>query len=218
MKRDVFNVCVVILVSLFILSAGSGKIHARVVFNQVNAFFDDQGGRQTVRSLTIEAAGYFLKGFSDILALSDRIEMSDLTGIDYPEARLLADRAIFNLGNAREKYLALNQIAANTPYNPVLITNLHAFDFKEFGNNQLLGGKQFERVTSFLKRGDIRGIFEKVISDMEHILEKLERVGVAVNSLALPEMSDIWELNRLCSEFMLFGQFSARIFYRITGK
>jgi hypothetical protein len=216
MKRNVMKGFLVMLV-VFLVSTGQGNLHARLVFNQVDAFFDDTTEKQTVRSFTIEAAGYFLKAYSDILVLSDRIEMSDLNGIDYHQTRLLADTAMFNLENAREKYLVLNQIATNSSYDMVLIHNLRGFDFRGFGDRQLLGGKQFELVTHFLKKGDIQGIFERAISDIEIILEKLKQVRLALNSLVLPDMLDIWELNRFCSEFMLFGQFSARIFYQITG-
>jgi len=217
MKKKVLKPILVVLLAVFILSAWSGQAYARLVYNQVDGCFDDTG-RPAIRTHTIEAAGYFLKAYSEILALSDRIEMSDLRGIDYHESRLLVDRAIFNLENAREKYLVLNQIAANTPYNPGVINNLLIFNYREFRENQQLKGLQFDQAKSFLMNGDVRGIFDKALADVENILEKLDRVKIAIYSLSLPEMSDIWELNRLCSEFMLFGQYSARIFYRVTGK
>ena len=70
----------------------------------------------------------------------------------------------------------------------------------------------------YLGEGDIRGIYRKTLNDIGSILDRLYLIQSSLYSFSLPRMSELWNLNQICAEFMLFGQHVARIFFKVTGK
>ncbi len=217
MKKNALRKILVFSVSVFILFFCSGNAFARLVHNGTEGGFLDEGS-ENIRITIIEAAGHFLKSYSEILFLLHKVEISDLNGIDYKEVQRIVDNSIFNLENAREKYITLKQLADHTPYNQKTIDKLVSFNYNKFEKDHLLEGKKFNEVKSYLGEGDIRGIYRKTLNDIGSILDRLYLIQSSLYSFSLPRMSELWNLNQICAEFMLFGQHVARIFFKVTGK
>ena len=71
---------------------------------------------------------------------------------------------------------------------------------------------------TYLGTGDVRGIYHKILSDSQVIIDKLTVVKSVIDTGSLPETSDLWRLNQLYSDTQLLGQYAAEVFYDITGK
>lgn len=204
-----------LVVSIFSLFTGNG--YARLVHNgSQGGFIGDEA--EEIRITIIQAAGHFLNGYSGFMSLMNKIEMSDLIGLDFNEARVLIDTTIFHMENAREKYASLKQLAENAPYDPVIINKLIIFDYREFRQEFLLEDEHIVQAVFYLREGDIRGIYGKTLKDIGVLLDGLCRVQSSLYSFSIPEMSVLWNLNQKCAAFLLFGQHVARIFFRVTGK
>ncbi len=181
-------------------------------------FVEDEGkGLSIVKDISIklyiiEGAGYFLNSYSDMHLFLNKVEMSELNGIDYKELRDILFRAIENMEKAKEAYYNLKQKADNTPYNQSVIDNLLSFDYKGFQKERGLNKKIFKDVESYLSKGDVRGFFTILLSNTEQILNKLYTIKESVDAEKFPEISTLWRINQDYSGTMLFGQYAAEIF------
>ncbi|MDQ1353665.1 MAG: hypothetical protein QG657_3971, partial [Acidobacteriota bacterium] len=85
-----------------------------------------------IEGYVMEGAGYFLKSQSDTLLLLNKIELSDLNGVDYAELQQLVESALANMVNAKAKYSSLTQTADTAPYEQTVINLLKTFDYYSF--------------------------------------------------------------------------------------
>jgi hypothetical protein len=159
----------------------------------------------------VEGAGYFLDSHSSMQAFLNRVEMSDVKGVDYNELREILYNAIENMEKAREAYYNLKLKADNTPYKQVMIDKLLEFNYEGFKESNGLIPFIFERVKNYLSKGDVRGIYAEFVSNTEKILEKLYEIKISVDSDQFPDISNLWRINQVYSEYLLYGQYTSEV-------
>ena len=76
--------------------------------------------------------GYFLESYAKTLTFMNKTELTALYGMNYQELQTLLNDALLNMELANQTYGSLHQIAANTPYNPVVIRALKDFNYHDF--------------------------------------------------------------------------------------
>jgi len=207
----------IFIVFFFIIAIEKG-IDALIIANRGDCAFGGGGEKEgSIKSYIIEGAGYFLSSYSDTLLFLNKIEMSELIGVDYKELRAILYRAIENMEKARDAYSNLKQMADNTPYNQAMIDQLLSFDYAGFQNEKVLNNTIFKTVESYLSKGDVRGFFTLLLSNSEQILNKLYTIKAWVDTDTFPGLSTLWRVNQVFSETMFFGQYGAEVFYEITG-
>jgi hypothetical protein len=210
------NLILKMIVGIFLIAFLNLSIYGYVWANYSPIVFCEEcDEKSTINNFVIEGGGHFLKGYSYVLTLLNKIELSDLQGIDYKELQQIADNAVSNMDNAKTTYLSLVELAASTPYNPGSIQKLKDFDYDCFQNEHQLNSIIFKEAVSYLEKGDVRGIYNKLLVEIENILNRLYSIKSAIDSETFPEIPAIWKLNQACSETMLFGQYAAEIFYNI---
>lgn len=215
-KKDVLTMFKAVA-GLLVLLLFSMQGYARIIHNGSEAAFHEPD-QPVITEQVITAAGYFLKSQSELLQLLEKIELSDLTGADYTELQLFIDSTVVNMKDAETAYITLAQTADGAGYNPEPLTTLANFDYASFRETKNLNISIFQQVETYLAAGDIRGVYHKMVTDTGRLLEMLNRIKTAVAAGTLPQMEDLWTVNEAFAEILLFGQYSARIFYEITGK
>ena len=190
---------------------------ARFISNHSEIGFEEPGSTG-IRQYVIEAAGYFLKSQSDFLLFLNKIEMEEINGIDYAELQQVISNAVVHLENAKAKYNDLTQLADNTPYDQPTITELVNFNYSSFQGSKGLNSVIFNEVETYLRCGDIRGLYYQILADTQSILDQLTVIKSDVDAEVIPENSVLWQVNQSYSETLLFGQYAAEIFYDVTGK
>jgi len=145
--------------------------------------------------------------------LLNRVELQDVKGIDYLEMQRLVDSALENISKARITYEKLVSKAEATPYNPVVIEKLKAFDYDSFMLENRLNETIFKKAAGYLSNGDITGAFRHVLAAVRHMEFLLTAVKTEMDCNRLEKY---WQLNELCAENTLFGSFVARVFYQIN--
>ncbi len=173
------------------------------------------GGGNSIETYVIEGAGCYLDGYSDVVKLLNRIEMSELKGLDYLEARGLVEGALANLKKAQETYSNLINLAEVTPYNEVVISKLTAFDYDSFMKEHDLNIVIFKRAADYLKKGDITGTYKRINLKFGLIIELLELVMTEISLNKFPDVMNLRRLNNECSQVLLFGQYIADVFDQI---
>ncbi len=192
------------------------------VYSKIIANISEEAYRESEKNLVrvdvVEAAAFYLKSQSDVLLLSNKIELADIYAADYPGLRDIVNSAISNMESANAKYAELGQITENSSYNLTTTDNLKNFDYASFreankGNSTAAG-----KACDFLKNGDVTGVYSQLLSDTRLILDRLTIIRSALEKDTMPLTSELWKLNRSYAETLLFGQYVAEIFYQVTGK
>ncbi len=175
-------------------------------------------GNTDIHTGIMEAAGFFLESHANFLLLLQKIEVAELYGTDYIELQQLIDNAVFHMENAWAKYSALSLSAHRTPYNPVIISQLMNFNYLSFRASTGLESVIAEDVGSYLTRGDIRGVYLRLMVDSQQILGRLIAIKSSLLVETFPAIPDLWQINQDFYRVLFFGQYTARIFFEITGK
>jgi hypothetical protein len=211
-----------IILSALILLFFNFNVLPYVRLNGGDEGYDENGGESfvygsSIKYFIMKGGGYYLDGYSGILKLLERIELSDVNGLDYAQLNQIIDSALDNMNNAHYYYLLLIMKAEVTPYNMTFIDKLKAFDYDGFESEHHLNGVVFARVEGYLKEGDITGTFKACRIDIVEIIAVLERIKGYASNNRMPVLKDIWLINELCSESLLFGQYAARVFAEIKN-
>lgn len=172
-------------------------------------------GGPTIRELIVEAGGYLLQSCSDVNAFFNKIELAELYGPDYKSLKETLNAAIYHMEKARATYFQLKSLARVTPYNQEVISRLINFDYDAFQKENGLLSSVFVMVEDFLSVGDVTGVFNKFYSYSGQILDLLYTLKRYVAADIFPQIFNVWQVNQKYSEFKLFGQYIAQVFYSI---
>jgi hypothetical protein len=96
-----------------------------------------------------------------------------------------------------------------------VIHQLEVFDYSRFMEQSDLAPFVFKKVETYLSKGDVTGVYRYIHENLEEILEVLYSIRSAVNAETFPHIPDLWALNQMCSETLLFGQYVANVFHEI---
>ncbi len=207
------------LLALCLFNPFNFNAFSRVILNGTTNVFSTQFESTTnMEVLVIEAAGYYLKSHSEYLALLNKIELSDIDGINYPELQAHIQNAVTNMELAKAKYTALVQAAGTAVYDPAIVAQLTAFNYSAFQTSNDLQKDLFDDVKSYLETGDVRGVYNELLSGASDVLDRLNFIKTDIDASQLPQMPELWRLNQYYAQHHLFGQYAAEVMYAITGK
>jgi len=215
---------VVSLFLIMVLFFGSGfYAHARLFSNSTDGGFDDDpntpqtagaypASSLTIRELIIKGAGAFFKAQGDINTLSDKVELSDLDGVNWDVIQEAVYAALENMYQARYYYRELEIKANQTPYNFNVIIKLIYFHYDCFQYENDLIKDVFNEVKGYLSKGDIRGAYSHISAYFDTIIGILETVKKDVDAGTIPANAVMWDLNQITVKVHMFGQYLARVF------
>jgi len=160
----------------------------------------------------LESAGYFLKSHDAYLEFLYCVEMSESKGIESADLKNSLYNAIDNMEKAKTAYSNLKTASEKIPYNQEMIDLLMKFDYEGFRVKNGLNEPIFEKLRTFLGRGDIAGFDDAVIANMDAILIKLYEIKGVVDKGLAPEIMIVWRIYQAYSEAQLFGQYMSEVF------
>jgi hypothetical protein len=211
-----------ILMLIFILFAITINSYPLIFANRGDEAFATppyiDGNSSTIQSCIIDGAGYYLKGYSDILLFLQAIEWSDPEKVNDEDLKMLVNRAIDTMKSADSVYARLKVLADATPYNMVFIEKLMAFDYIGFQRSRSAYGSAFNATWKYLSTGDVRGLFAHIKAGTDYILTMLLDIKASLDAGKFPSLSSLWRLNQKSWEIMLTGQYAAEIFYETGSK
>jgi hypothetical protein len=170
----------------------------------------------SINTTLVDGAGYFLISQSAALLFLNKIEMSEVAGLNYNDLRESLYRAIENMELAKGSYTDLTAIAAVTPYKIATIKRLITFDYEGYQTLNGLNGDTFKKVEQYLGKGDVTGLFGEMLAGTETILDMLYALKETVDKDGFPQNQSLWKLAQAYSEFHMAGQYAAQVFYEVT--
>jgi len=180
---------------------------------KLNSFEDISNS--SIRELIIQGGGYLYQSSAYIDHFIGWMELAELSDPDYEKMQKLLDSAILNMENARSTYFQLKNLAAVTPYNREVTDFLYIFNYDKFQKSNGLIPAVFSKVVEFLSIGDVAGIYNEFyiyagqLLDLMYVLKKDMGTGIYSN------LSIVWRINQIYTEFRLFGQYTAQIFFNL---
>ncbi len=211
-NRSRFKALLIPLVLMMVCTSGFGRIVSNY---SPPAFAVLTSSLSNINSYVIQGGGAFLKSHSNVSNFLNFVEISEIYIADYVELKSLIDSAIQNMIQAEYYYTQLNLLAQITPYNPAVIDKLQTFHYKRFQITNNLNPDIFWEVRRFLKNGDVRGIYQKMLADAGRIKGILETMQLPLNNGTMPGNSILWKINQEFFTCLMFDQYTAMVFYEI---
>lgn len=169
----------------------------------------------SIAGLIAQGGYHFLKASRDLDELLSLVEISEISGADYPAMQTAAASAVDNMQKAQDIYYRLKNLAAVSPYNQAVIVQLAVFDYTELQKERMLIPVIFQKVKKFLRTGDVRGVYNEFYTNAGKLSESLVSLKKAVDSGMLPGLSNLWRVQQGFAEDKLFSQYVAEVFYSL---
>jgi len=112
-------------------------------------------------------------------------------------------------------YDKLKLWADATPYDEAVIARLKKFNYKKFQRENSLNQTLFWKVREYLMKGDVCGIYDKMLLDSKTILNLLREIESELAAGNIPDNHRWWNLNQVYLESLIFDQYVAMVFYAI---
>jgi hypothetical protein len=215
------------LIGIFLLTLTTINLPARIIHNSSSTAFEGDtestnpetrsitSGNTSIEKIVIIAAGEYLNAYSNALILLNKIEMSDLMGVDFEEMQKIAETAVNSIQRTHYAYALLVEKAAVAQYNKTTLDKLFYFNYENFKKSHRLNTDIFNQVSTYLKSGDIRGAYDKIQLDTEELSLMLSNIKDSIDRYTIPENYQLWRMNEKFSDSMLFGQYVAEVFQSI---
>lgn len=211
------NNIIKLLIGMIILSLFTLNSYSIIYLNQGGSGGGFVEGGSEIEYYIITGANYFLKSHSDTQKFLSEVEIMEMTGKDFTILSEILDSAINNMESAEIEFVKLKIKADITPYNQSFITGLVSFDYTEFKIENNLNSTVFNEVSGYLSIGNLNGLFDKSLQNVQDIILKMKEIQTYINGGTYPDNNLFWRLNQKFSESQLFGQYASEVFHEISG-
>jgi hypothetical protein len=219
--NKIFNLKIFVLI--IILTAAQSSAFTCILGNGAGGGYGEGGsgegavhGGNLIEGYIIEGAGHYLEAYSTILYFFNRVELANESSMDFFLWQSILSKSITQMNRAAAAYDLLIREAEAAPYNETVLLKLKNFDYNQFRVDCGLKIEVFREVESYLKNGDITGMFKRIRAGFKDIISRLETVHEEVSQNKIPALKSLWDLNELCSSTLQFGQYVSRVFYKIS--
>lgn len=199
----------VIVISILLLTC---PMYAAWILNGGDSSGD---GESQGIGLIEDGASNFLQSYWNILMLLNESELSSTKGFDLAIARRVVDTAVIKLKTSRGKYSQALLLMKQTTYSPTFIQGLKDFDYDRFVEERHLNAYTMQSVSTYLSKGDVIGVYEKAIEDMNALQAKLAIIQYFIHCKEVPGLESLRALYQNYSGFMDFGYYCSLVFYEI---
>jgi hypothetical protein len=214
MNRKYNNVGLTVLMGFICFIILAPQAFALMWVNNLPIVYQQNPGlykSQSIDDSIVNGAVYFLNSYSDYILLMNKIELSSKQGIDYSAVGSITNRVITNLEMMKATYSLIIRKSSITAYNTDMLKRLEVFDYQGFLDKAALNPLIFNDVRAYLIKGDIPGIYSRILNDTEQILAGLYGIKKQIDSGIFPDINNLWSLNQAYSNLMFFGQYVSMV-------
>ena len=212
MKRAAFTLVLTLFASMTLLGVVFGN-HGETAYGNENEGYTNDGSR--LKTLIILGAGKFLKSHAHFQQFLHRVELAEISGVNYDEWWGILNDTIYNIECSRVYYYYFKTLAAWTPYNQNFIGALLYFDYKGFQEKRGLNEEIFSRIELLLRTGNVTGVYEEIYRKTGEISRLLRSVKHDLDKDIFPGIPLLWKINQKYFDALLFGQYAAMVFNEV---
>jgi hypothetical protein len=216
MRKSLVPISIILTFFIF-----CGSQYGHFAHNYTCLVFPDQcddekdNSDQSLGKLISEAASFLLQSNSDYQLFLKNFENSSIYRVNFLVLRKIINKAAENIENANLKYLQILEIAKSLDYDPLVLEKLRQFDYKKFQEENNLNPTIFKEVATYLKTGNVIGIYERSFIDTGEIFRRLRFIKANIDSGTIPAIKDCWRINQLFLELELYGMYSSQVLFEL---
>ncbi len=173
---------------------------------------------------TVSGAANFIESYSHLFHLLKVSELGTIRDFDFLSAEVALDAAAENLllaiedfttySNCLEEAFTTLPVYKNTDFNP-MYKKIATFDYENLIARKKLDPWRMGKVSTYLARGDVKGLFRHFVTEMKAIHVLLKKVRVNVSQELKPEMEDLRAMYQKYSVLMDMGYYSSLVFQEV---
>ena len=190
-----------------ILALGA-SLHGLLFHNDLIGAFPEGQDRAQIENHVIEGATHFFISKAHADLLFKEYEQSATAELNKSQAAAHADNALAELKLALDNYHHAADIAGRIGYVQDKRQHFKDFDYSQLAEHLNLDRHIAGQVESYLSRGDIVGIYQKNIDNLEALAVTLGQIRDTLKSGGEPGIQTVWTLVRQYSETLLFGNYA----------
>jgi hypothetical protein len=208
MKRTKISLFTIMLILTLFTASG---LHSTWVFNGTPPPTNDDDNNNTI----INAASSFLHSYSNVLLLLQESELNTAIGFNFSRTKPAVETALNNLKYSRKEYARVLEIMKTACIDSSAVERLKDFDYGRFTSARRLNPCIMNIVSGFLSKGDLVGLFEKVVKDLDDTIINLSTIRNCLQQDIIPDLEDLRRLYQQYSDFMTFGYYCSLVFSEI---
>lgn len=162
----------------------------------------------SVSELIIDATSFLIRSHSSANLLLNEMEKSEKGYFDSFSSTIYINDAIRLLKLSRENYFSVIERVKDLDYIEEKINCLKTFDYIKYAKDHNLIIEIMEQVEEYFLKGDVKGFYWKNLENIDSILSLFYSIRYQLNSGIKPEIQLYWQLLRLYSNTMLFGNYA----------
>ncbi len=205
-KRNFLKIFVVLVVILLAYT----YLHAIIALNYPPCDY-----KSDQNDLIIEGTSLFLQSNSDVLLLLNEVEIAEKMAFDFDYVFKLTESAIFKLEKARIHYSDAMNFGKIICDEKGEAESYAKFDYESFAEKNHLNKEIMAEVSELLKKGDVAGVYEKSVNDMDSILSTLKEIKKEILMKQKPDIKLFWSLLQQYNILGLYGNYATLVFYSI---
>ena len=176
-------------------------------------------GMVALGGLTVDAASNFLQSNANVLLFLNEVEISEYNGFNFVRALEFVGSAIEKLEKARTDYgeMVVMSDGPGAPPCDKMVANgkLQTFDYEGLVAKEQLNKEIMSLAASYLVKGDVPGVYKKMLADVDLILAELYAMRDTLKKEAQPNLASCWTLLHRYSDTILFGNYVTLVFYHL---
>ncbi len=206
------------LMLCFILSVFCTQIYPRIWCNTTDGGFSDDAvlAGFSMKTHIVEAAAHFLNAYGHSMLLLNKVELSELYGLNFPEAQELVNAAAQEMNDAIVEFALLRELAERTPYNKNVLDMVTAYDFEAFELRKKANTSILSNLKGFLLEGKLREFYTQMDANLNEIVGHLNLLKSQLDGNINPDFETIHNLNQILAETMVSGEYAAEIFHEVV--
>jgi len=202
-----------IIASIAVLSTPN---YALMALNDiVEGFGNGDGKNQAIEEYVVAGAKNFIESNKNALALINEFEINPSQAADISAALTCTENALRQLPESRSHYAKAKELGEQAGYNMTIIPNFKAFDYDEYIDKYGLNKEIAEIAKFYFKKGDLLGIYQKNIDNLDATIITLTRIRDTLKTGESPPIRILWDCIQQYANAALFGNYTTRISVKI---
>ena len=161
-----------------------------------------------IENYIIDGAALFLSSYSDALLILQEYEISSRGALNTTAALINSASALKKLRESRVNYSKALEIADKINYVDFYKNKLKIYSYESVMSEDNLNAVIADEVISFLKEGDVKGLYRRNLEKIDKTIKTLEDIYSNLNGGNIPKVSVFWNLLQRYGEAALFGNYS----------
>jgi hypothetical protein len=202
------------IVGLFLVGITIVYLNAVIVVNDPGSPFKGRSSVQ-VGDMIADSASELLQSASEAFLFLNEVEIAGKNGLNVGAALQRVDLASARVEQALRLFRDIIIVGNEAGYEKNRIAKLKDFSYDQFAEENGLSRETMTQVSAYLGRGDVLGFYRRHASNLQILLNTLNRIKADLMADKLLENQVLWSLLQQYNNTMMFGNYASLVFYKI---